>query len=178
MLSHLLTSSGPKRMATNERDKIVERMRKKEQEIQELESSIKDAKVYLQALQDVLRLFPRETEGGGADVSLRAGSLVAQAREIILKHGAPMHVNDIVKAMGRDLTRTNQTGVAGSIAAYVRKGEIFTRTGPNTFSLIELERAEPEEAPLADEPPPDFGQDPVPAEQPKSTEDFDDDIPF
>lgn len=158
-----------------EREKVHDRIRKKELEIQDLESKIKDAKVYLQALEDVLRLFPREADIG--DVALlRPGSLVAQARDAILKHGGPMHVTALVKALGRELTRANQTGIAGSIAAYVRKGEIFTRVGPNTFGLVELGKAGSPEVETTDEPPADFGQDPAPKAPEK--EEVDEDIPF
>jgi hypothetical protein len=158
-----------------ERDKILDKIRKKEQEIQELEARIQDAKVYLQALQDVFKMFPRQSEVDPATL-LRPGSLVAQAREVILKNGAPMHVNDIVKALGRDITRSNQTGLSGSIAAYVRKGELFTRPAPNTFGLIELERTDTGPKQQIDEPPDDFGQEPKPA--PERSSEFDDDIPF
>jgi hypothetical protein len=161
-----------------EREKVLERKRKKEAEIQELESQIKDARVYLQALDDVLRLFPREADATHAATLLRPGSLVAQAREAILKHGAPMHVTALVKALGRDATRASQTGIAGSIAAYVRKGEIFTRAGPNTFGLIELAKTGSAVVEAIDEPPADFGQDPAPAPAASTEHDFDDDIPF
>jgi hypothetical protein len=158
-----------------ERDRVIDKINKKEQEIQSLEAQIREAKVYLQALQDVLKMFPRQAEADPATL-LRAGSLVAKAREVILRNGAPMHVNDIVKAVGRDITRSNQTGLSGSIAAYVRKGEVFTRPAPNTFGLVELERANSGPKPQMDEPPDDFGQEPKPAAQ--SGGEFDDDIPF
>lgn len=176
MLSHLFTSSAVRCIIMGEREKVLDRKRKKEIEIQELESKIKDAKVYLQALEDVLRLFPREADTGNGAL-LRPGSLVAQARDAILKHGGPMHVTALVKALGRELTRANQTGIAGSIAAYVRKGEIFTRVGPNTFGLVELGKVVSTEVESTEEPPADFGQDPAP-KAPERGEEFDDDIPF
>ena len=46
----------------NERRKIEEKLRRKEQEIGALEDQIKDARVYVQALQDVLKLLPRDSE--------------------------------------------------------------------------------------------------------------------
>jgi hypothetical protein len=46
---------------------------------------------------------------------------------------------DLLKAMGREVNRKNKTGVSGSLAAYVRRGEVFTRPKPNTFGLLELE---------------------------------------
>lgn len=140
-----------------DRKKLEEKIRKKEQEIQLLEHQVKEAKVYIQALQDVLKMFPREVS---ADVSiestLRPGSFVAQAREAIIKSGRPMHVSEILKEIGKEETRNNKTGLSGSISAYVRKGEIFTRAGPNTFGLLELAQKEP----VAMQPPPDFGLEP------------------
>ncbi len=139
-----------------DRRRIEERVRKKEQEIQALEAQIKDAKAYLQALQDVLKMFPRDAaEAVDAATVLRPGSLVAQARDVILKHGAPLHVDRILSDLNKEVNRTNKIGLSGSLAAYVRKGEIFTRPAPNTFGLIELQPEEP-----TDEVPADFGLEP------------------
>ena len=123
-----------------DRRRLEEKARKKEAEIQALEAQIKDAKVYLQALQDVLRMFPRDVaEAVTAATSLRPGSLVAQARAVILKHRTPLHVDRILVDLKKEVNRANKTGLSGSLAAYVRKNEIFTRPSPNTFGLIELQ---------------------------------------
>ena len=149
-----------------ERRQIEAMIEKKEQEIQGLEESIKEANVYLQALRDVLKKFPKDAGGDEkAGLSLRAGSMVAQAREIILKSNRPLHVDEILKAQGKELTRDNRTGLGGSLSAYVRKGEIFTRVAPNTFGLLVLDFRGPVET----EPPEGFGTDDQPP--------LDDDIP-
>ena len=123
-----------------DRRRIEERIKKKELEIQALESQIKDAKVYLQALQDILRIFPKDAaEAITAATVLRPGSLVAQARDVILKHGTPLHVDRILGDLNKEANRANKTGLSGSLAAYVRKHEIFTRPAPNTFGLVELQ---------------------------------------
>jgi hypothetical protein len=148
------------------RNKIEERILKKEQEIQELEMKIREARAYVQALQDVAKLLPRgpETEKS-ADAVLRPGSAIADARSAILKAGKPMHIIDLLRAMGREVNRKNKIGVSGSIAAYVRRGEIFTRPKPNTFGLIELAQTNGKyeksdtAASKMDEPPDDFGID-------------------
>lgn len=141
----------------NERRKIEERLRKKEEEIRDLEGQIRDAKIYVQALLDVLKILPRSSDrelfnGSG---TLRAGSGVAKARELILQEGHPVHVVELLKALGREPTREARASLSGSLAAYVRRSEIFSRPSPNTFGLIELGHGNdaPEE-----EPPADFGE--------------------
>ena len=141
----------------NERRKIEERLRRKDEEIQELEEKIREARIYSQALQDVLKLFPRATSHqspvGG---TLRSGSAVAQARDLILARNQPVHISEILEALGKQATRNNRASLSGSLAAYVRRGEVFTRPAPNTFGLVELgHQPSPTEA---DEPPEGFGQ--------------------
>lgn len=144
----------------NERRKIEERLRKKEEEIRLLEAQIRDARIYIQALQDVLKLLPLASERGMAMGALRAGSGVAKAREYILSKGEAVHVLELLQALGREPTREARASLSGSLAAYVRKGEIFTRPCPNIFGLIELGHQNQEETEFgSDEPPAEFGLD-------------------
>jgi hypothetical protein len=148
----------------SEHHKIEERLRRKEAEILAFEEKIKAARVYAQALRDVLRLLGEDSATvppeDGTDTVLRAGSAVAQAREAILEKGAPMHVNDILSALGKDMTREARASLIGSISAYVRRGEIFTRPAPNTFGLSELGHpgVVDDDATEEDEPPAGFGR--------------------
>ena len=151
-----------------DRRQIEAMVKRKEQEIQEIEAKVKEAKIYLQALQDVLKRFPRDDVRDASPISmLRPGSMVAQARNMILKEGKPLHVDEILAGQGKDLTRKNRTALGSSLSAYVRKGIIFTRTAPNTFGLMEMEKSVSEQP----EPPPDFGQETV-------QQTADDEIPF
>src|SRR5436309_2854111 len=118
-------------MAINERRKIEERLKKKEQEIQELEAKIKEAQVYMQALQDVLKILPKDADGDSGAAALRPGGAVAQARTAIKAQGRPLHVDDLLRALGREVNRANKANLSGSLAAYVRRREIFTRPAPN-----------------------------------------------
>jgi hypothetical protein len=137
----------------NERKKVEERLRRKEGEIKAFEDQIRDAKIYIQALQDVLKLLPKDSEEQpNADAVLRPGSAVARARETILRLGQPTHLNTLIHELGLELTREAKASLSGSLAAYVRRGEIFTRPAPNTFGLVELGHRD--EAPS---PPDDFG---------------------
>ncbi len=156
----------------SERRKIVERLRKKEQEVQLLEEKIRDAKTYIQALQDVLKILPKETSDAVSPTNLlRAGSMVAKARDIILKAGGPVHVSTILEQLGKETSRENRASIASSIAAYVRRSEIFTRPAPNTFGLIELGHKSVE-SPVS-EPPDDFG-----SVGPSSSDEIEEEIPF
>ena len=158
----------------NERHIVEDRLRKKEQELQGLEEKVRAGRVYVQALRDVLKLLAQEAMPEEAQVvesSLRAGSAVAQARQAILDVDAPVHIGDLLKALGRDASREARASLTSSLAAYVRRGEIFTRPAPNTFGLVELgHSAKPEEP---EEPPKGFGR-----LAPVHPKDLDDDIPF
>jgi hypothetical protein len=157
----------------NERRKIEEKLRKKEEEIQELEAKIRDARTYMQALQDVLKILPRSPVKVGNGGALRPGSSMSHVRDFILEKGQPAHVSELLEALGKEATREARASLSGSLAAYVRKGEIFTRPSPNTFGLIELgHENEPEEGYA--EPPPDFGQ----GRRVTSAAGYDDEIPF
>ncbi len=149
----------------NERQKIFDRLRKKELEIETLEDRLKSARVYVQALQDVLKLL--DAEGDAAPATLKAGSAVAQAREAIRRAKKPLHINVILEALGRDESRESRASLTSSLAAYVRRNEIFTRPAPNTFGLSELGH-EKVEGVDADGPPAGFGRiaptPPVPGE--------------
>jgi hypothetical protein len=149
------------------RRRIEEKMERKQQEIQELEVQLREAKAYIQALQDVMKLIPREGEdasfGETGDSSMRTGSYVFDARNAIQTAGRPLHIVEILKSTGRANDRKNRTGMSGALAAYVRRREVFTRPKPNTFGLIES-AVKPADAglstpPTRSSPPDDFGLD-------------------
>lgn len=113
---------------------------RKSQEIQDLERQIERAKIYLQAIQDSIKALPREASNGsrsedsGSD--LRPGTRLARAKDAIQKNGAPMHINELLGAIGADNTKGARVSLVGSLGSYVRKGQVFTRPLPNTFGLI------------------------------------------
>jgi hypothetical protein len=141
----------------SERELIQDRMRRKEQEIQTLEEKLKSAKIYLQALQDIFKALAKEPFTGSIDSVLREGSAVAQARELILKRGVPVHINDLLEGLGRGMTRESRASLTSSISAYVRRREIFTRSAPNTFGLFELGHETSNEPDANIAPPDGFG---------------------
>jgi hypothetical protein len=161
------------------RDDLQKRIEKKELEIRDLEKQLAAAQAYLQALQETVRMLPKEPRGLQTAPSqvLRPGSGVAKAREAILKAGKPLHITELLKAIGRPVDKNNRVSLSGSLSGYVKRNEIFTRPAPNTFGLIELNHSQMPE----DEPPEDFGV--LPDDEPETTgapaaDQSDDDVPF
>ena len=135
---------------------IESKIKRKESEIQTLERRLSAAKIYLQALRDIQGAIAKDTEKeGSSGTPLRKGSAVAQARGVILMLGAPVHIDDLVKYLGKEVTRETKASLTGSLAAYVRRDEIFTRPAPNTYGLKELDHFEADRVP--EEPPRGFG---------------------
>lgn len=120
------------------RDSLQKIADRKALEINNLKLQLAQAEAYLQAIQDSLKVLPRELNDPNAEPELRVGSLLAQARDVLRLEGKPMHVNKILEKMGRDVDKSNRISLSGSMAAYVRKGVIFRKAGPNIFALREV----------------------------------------
>jgi hypothetical protein len=137
------------------REEIQKRIERKRSEIVTFEAQVREARVYIQALEDTLKLLPKDPQDEAVvGMELRAGSRVARARDSLRKAGAPLHIMDVLKAMGEEPTADARAALSGSISAYVRKKEIFTRPAANTFGLIEFGDSQPKKGP-----PPGFGKD-------------------
>jgi len=139
--------------------KFERKVRDKEQEIHELEQKLIEARAYVQAMQDAIRLVPvvGDVKNGeiGSEIVIRPGSAMEGAMKALREEGKALHIMDLLKAMGREPTVENRASVGSSIAAYVRKGVIFTRPAPNTFGLAEWGQPTAESVP-----PDDFGTKP------------------
>jgi len=121
------------------RNDLERKIERKRQEIKELEFKIREAQAYISAHQETLKMLSREGSGLLAERNLRVGSSIAKARDAIKKAGKPLHIADLLKALGRPNDKKNRLSLSGSLAHYVRKGEIFSRPAPNTFGLTEFE---------------------------------------
>jgi hypothetical protein len=140
------------------RDDIQRKIEKKQAELLESERTYAigraAALAYIQALQDTLKSLPREPNNENPAKTLRPGSAVARARELILIAKRPMHLTELLKGLGRPVDNNTRASLTGALGAYVRRNEVFTRPQPNTFGLIELGHDDTR----ADEPPDDFGR--------------------
>ena len=146
---------------------IERRIDKEQQKVAELRSQIKHAESFIQGLQEALKMLPKDDEnkprkGKGL---VRPGSGMAKIINLIRQNGKPMHISEIVTGLGREDTKANRMSIAGSLGRYVRRDEVFSRVGPNLFSLKNMKSS-------SEILPPGFGAEEVPVSQP------DDDLPF
>jgi hypothetical protein len=140
------------------RDDIQKRIEKKQTELREAERAFERAQAageaYIQALQDTLKALPRDITDVRPEKILRAGGIMAKVRQMILDNGNPMPISEILANLGKPSDKKARASVSGAIGNYVRKGEVFVRSGPNTFGLIELGHTSNG---FADQPPAGFG---------------------
>jgi hypothetical protein len=142
------------------RKEFEKRMEKKREEIASLEKQLSEAKSYLLALQDSMKLVCRVGDNDNAEAALRPGTDLDKAREFLRKSGKAMHVSKIIEGTGKELSKANRVSLSGSLGNYVRKGLIFTRPAPNTFGLVEFEENDGTADVDAPADPPDgFGED-------------------
>lgn len=118
---------------------------KKQQEIRELEMQLREANAYIQALQDSMKLLPRDVVDGTSESehTLREGSTLAKTRDLLRHSGAPMPISEILKLLGQPQDKKHRLSLAGTLSGYAKKGRVFTRTAPNTFGLVEFGSTEP-----------------------------------
>ena len=120
------------------RQEYEKRIEKKQKEIAELEGQLREARVLLQAYQEFLKHLSADESGGAAkaEVALRPGTDLYKTRELLEKEGHPLYITDLLKGIGKEVTKENRVSLSGNLSWYVRKNIIFTRTAPNTFGLI------------------------------------------
>ena len=90
-------------------------------EIKSLHLQVAQAEAYLRAIQDAIKVLPREKTELSEDFSLRKGTAIAQAREVLAAAGRPVHILEILKRMGRPTDKPNRVSLSGSISAYARR---------------------------------------------------------
>ena len=134
-----------------QRDKLEERIKKKREEIDKLKIQILEAEAYISGLQDAMKYLPKDVKDETAEGAIRPGSKIYKTLNLLKTMGKPMHIDQILKALGLPVVKEEKVSLSGSLGWYVRKNQIFTRPAPNTFGLISMESDE------TDEPPDDFG---------------------
>ena len=139
------------------REQVQKLLDRKQQEIKELELQIEKARAYIQALQDFMRFLPRDSAQN--DVSLRPGTALAKARDVLRLQGEAMHITEILKALNQPADKKHRLSLSGSLSSYVRNSQIFTRPAPNTFGLIEMNKTATGSESTESEIPEDFGDD-------------------
>jgi len=116
------------------KENILKLIDKKQAEIRELEGKVREATAYIQALQDSIKVLPRDVSEEQPE--LRASSALAKTKELIENSGKPLHISEILKLLGRPADKKNRVSLSGTLSSYARTGRIFKKTAPNTFGLI------------------------------------------
>ena len=121
------------------RKKIERMIEEKRHEVESYKSMIREAEIYLKALEDTLLLLPRvEADSETApDIRLQEGSYAQQIYELLKKENTPLHIKQILAKLQIPFSSKTRASVVGSLGPYIRSGRIFTKTAPNTFWLIE-----------------------------------------
>jgi uncharacterized protein YabN with tetrapyrrole methylase and pyrophosphatase domain len=121
-------------MSIKRLEKIIETCR---EDIAKMEIDLSSKKSFLQGLQEALKIYPKDgVSETQSETLLRHGSDMAKARDFLTTHGKPAHVSEIVVGIGKENTKENRVSLAGSLANYARKEDIFKKTAPNTFTLV------------------------------------------
>jgi hypothetical protein len=136
------------------RENLQKLLTKKLEEITTLELQAREARAYVQGLQDSMKLLPRDGSGV-SEHTLREGSALAKTRDVLKSAGFPLPIADILKALGKPLDKEHRTSLAGTLSGYARDGKVFTKTAPNTFGLLEFRPVQSEAN--GDEIPEEFG---------------------
>jgi hypothetical protein len=142
------------------REDLQRKIDKKQSElvamVRTFELSKAAAEAYIQAYQDMLKSLPRESAEAKPEAVFRGGSVAKRTREMILGEERPLHILDILKGLGKGDDRGSRASLTSALGAYARRGEVFVRTAPNTFGLLELGHVA--DTQTVDEPPADFGR--------------------
>lgn len=144
--------------------KLEDKIRKKEQEIQEYVTKINESKAYIQALQETIKLLPKSGVSEAPESKIRPGSAIGKTFTFLKKAGKPLHIDEILIAIGKTTSKKDKMALSGSLGWYVRRHEIFSRPAPNTFGLIGIDNDE--------EPPDNFGIDKDDIIEDETTEDI------
>jgi hypothetical protein len=124
-------------MSSRKTERMIE---EKKHKIDHYENMIREAEIYLQALQDALGMLPRvETDGDSATgMRLQKGSYAQKIYELLKKETGPLHIKQILTKLQISFSNKTRSSVVDSLGPYIRSGRIFTKTAPNTFWLIGL----------------------------------------
>ena len=124
--------------------KMQRQVNRKEKEIQQLELDRQELNMKIRigheviaALKEAMKHLPKDGIEENPVLSLRPGKSIAKVYDILKQGGSPMHIKDILTAMGKETDKKSQQATGSQLNNYVRKERIFTRPIANTFGLKE-----------------------------------------
>lgn len=107
----------------------------KEAEMAHLEAELSAARAYIEALENRLKEAETRIDEAPGDTD----DPIVAIRRVILEAGQPLFIDDIVRGLGRRVSRESREHIRRLVLPWVRRGEIFTRPRPLMYGLLELE---------------------------------------
>ena len=93
----------------------------------------------LSAQLGVIRSYIKNVEPSGGERRSAPGkskSQISMIRDILVSASTPLHVSELIRLVqDRYEVGLDRESVVSALTKKVRKGEIFVRTGPNTYGL-------------------------------------------
>jgi hypothetical protein len=128
----------PRALIQKRIDKIQSELNDLHVQMNELFGDVEAREFALQELEAVKKTLPEE-EGDERqpEIALRKGSDASQARDALRKERKPLHVDDLLRAAGKEVNKKTRASLAGQLGLYARKNQVFIKTGPNEFGLLE-----------------------------------------
>ena len=106
-----------------------------EAELASLKERTMRLEVSIEAGKKLLALMAAATSASPESL-LKGGSRVEKAYRLLVVAREPLHIGEIVRRLEIEDTPGNRNSLVGVISRYVRRGQIFIRTAPNTFGLL------------------------------------------
>jgi len=128
--------------------RIEDKIHKESEVIEDVEAKIAEAEARISAFDESLRILPK-TAADGSPKDLRPNSELAKVRDVLLKHGSPLVLDEILQKVGKDPgderdDKNRRISLRGSLRGYAKKGRIFTiESGIDTFGLLEFKKDKP-----------------------------------
>lgn len=126
------------------RSDLEKRIKKKGSEIREINTKITElesqrlaCEAVINELESIIRLLPKDDLSVQIVKQLRFGTDVYKAREALELARKPLYIKELIEKIGEQPTRNRRSSLSSQLSAYANKNEIFVKTAPNTFGLID-----------------------------------------
>lgn len=117
-------------------NELVKKIEKCRAELAEIERTAADKRAFIAGLEEALKLQTRPPRVHGSD-PLRPDTQLFKIREVLRTASKPMHIDELIRAIGKD-PKEVKISLVGSLGQYTRRKSVFTRPAPNTFGLMEF----------------------------------------
>jgi hypothetical protein len=122
------------------RDDIEKRIVKEKQKISDLQKQIERSNAFVQGMQEALKLLSGNSKGiePAKEISYFRSGDTKSAYETLKQTGSPMHIDELLSAIGKPISKQNRASLASSLHRAAKRSGIVKSIGNNTFSLSEI----------------------------------------